>query len=125
MRNPLRIFVELMQQPAWTPVWVFYLMVINMTCLVFWHEPAARIIFFTYFASFILMLSLYTRFGFEKILGLGHVFWVPLLVYVAIQLWTSEGLFQGYLAVLSLSLTICLTFDVIDVWKYYTHRKPT
>ncbi len=114
-----------MQQPAWIPVWVFYLMVINMTCLVFWHEPAAKIIFFTYFASFILMLSLYTRFGFKKILGLGHVLWVPLLVYVVMQFPASEELFQGYLVALSLSLAICLTFDIIDVWKYFAHRKPT
>lgn len=30
MRNPFRFFVELMQQPVWIPIWVFYLMVINM-----------------------------------------------------------------------------------------------
>jgi hypothetical protein len=114
-----------MQQPAWIPVWVFYLMVINMTCLVFWHEPTAKIIFVTYFASFILMLSLYTRFGFEKILGFGHILWIPLLIYIVIQIPTAAVLFKGYLAVLSLSLAICLTLDVIDVWKYFTHRKTT
>ena len=125
MRNPFRIFVDLMQQPAWIPVWVFYLMVINMASLIFWQEPTAKVIFFTYFASFILMLSLYTRFGFEKILGFGHILWIPLLIYIVMQIPMAAGLFKGYLAVLSLSLAICLTLDVIDVWKYFTYRKPT
>ncbi len=125
MRNPLRFFVELMQQPIWIPIWLFFLMIINVASLGFWHEPLAKIIFITFMTSAMLMMGLYSRFGFEKILGLGHILWVPLLVYVLTQLPIVEAFFKSYLVVLSISLAISLAFDITDVWKYFTNRKST
>ncbi len=125
MRNPLRFFVELMQQPIWIPIWLFFLMIINVASLGFWHEPLAKIIFITFMTSAMLMMGLYSRFGFEKILGLGHILWVPLLVYLLMQLPIVEVSFKSYLVVLSISLAISLAFDITDVWKYFTNRKST
>lgn len=123
MRNPFRFFVELMQQPVWIPIWLFFLIIINVASLGFWHEPLAKIIFITFMISAMLMMGLYSRFGFEKILGLGHILWVPLLVYVLIQLPTVETFFKIYLVVLSISIAISLLFDITDVWEYFTNRK--
>ncbi len=123
MRNPFRFFVELMQQPVWIPIWLFFLMIINVASLGFWHEPLAKIILITFMISAMLMMGLYSRFGFEKILGLGHILWVPLLVYVLIQFPTVETFFKIYLVVLSISIAISLLFDITDVWKYFTNRK--
>jgi hypothetical protein len=123
MRNPFRFFVELMQQPVGIPIWVFYLMGINMASLGFWNEPLAKLIFITFMISSMLMMGLYSRFGFEKILGLGHIFWVPLLIYVLPRLPAFERSFNIYLIVLSFSLTISLVLDITDVWKYFTNRK--
>ena len=125
MRNPFRFFVELMQQPVWIPIWLFFLMIINVASLGFWHEPLAKTIFVTFMISAMLMMGLYSRFGFEKILGLGHILWVPLLVYVLMQLPIVEASFKSYLVVLSISIAISLTFDIIDVWKYFTNPKST
>lgn len=123
MRNPFRFFVELMQQPVWIPIWLFFLIIINVASLGFWHEPLAKIIFITFMISAMLMMGLYSRFGFEKILGLGHILWVPLLVYVLVQLPTVETFFKIYLVVLSISIAISLLFDITDVWEYFTNRK--
>ncbi len=123
MRNPFRFFVELMQQPGWIPIWLFFLMIINVASLGFWHEPLAKLIFITFMTSAMLMMGLYSRFGFEKILGLGHILWVPLLVYVLTQLPIVEASFKSYLVVLSISIAISLAFDITDVWKYFTNRK--
>jgi len=122
MRNPFRFFVELVQQPVWIPIWVFYLMVINMVSVGFWHEPSAKLIFITFMISAMLMMGLYSRFGFEKILGLGHIVWVPLLVHVLMQLSAVEASFKSYLVVLSVSIALSLAFDIADVWKYFTNR---
>ncbi len=73
MRNPLRFFVELLHQPVWLPVWVFYLVAVNMASVWFWHEPLAKIIFFTFMASALFIVAFYSRFGFEKILVLPTV----------------------------------------------------
>jgi hypothetical protein len=123
MRNPLRFFIELLQQPVWIPIWVFYLMVINVASVIFWHEPLAKIIFIAFMISAMLMMGLYSRFGFEKILGLGHVLWVPLLAYVLTQLPAFESSFKLYLVALSISIATSLAFDIVDVWKYFSERK--
>jgi hypothetical protein len=123
MRNPLRFFVELLQQPVWVPIWVFLLMVINVASLGFWHEPLAKLIFITFMMSAMLMMGLYSKFGFEKILGLGHVLWIPLLVYILMQIPFVKAPFKNYLLALSISIAISLVFDIIDVWKYSQSKK--
>jgi len=122
MRNPFKFFIELMQQPVWIPVWMFILMIVNVASVGFWNEPLAKIIFVTFMLSAMLMMGIYSRFGFEKILGMGHILWIPLLVYVLMEVPTARDTFKGYLIILSISIVISLMFDIIDVWKYFTSR---
>ena len=123
MRNPIRFFVELMQQSLWIPVWVFFLMIVKVASVGFWSEPLAKVIFVTFMLSAMLMMGLYSRFGFEKILGLGHVLWVPLFFYLIIKIPGAKDMFKSYLIVLSISIFISLVFDMVDVYKYITSRK--
>jgi len=125
MRNPFRFFIELMQQPVWIPVWVLILIIINVASVAFWNEPLAKVIFVTFMLSVMLMMGLYSRFGFEKILGMGHILWIPLLVYVLMEIPTARDIFKSYLIILSISIAISLVFDIVDVWKYFTGRKST
>lgn len=118
MRNPLNFFTELFAQPKAVVVWVSYLMVINMASLLFWEIEFSRIIFFTFLASSMLMMFLYSIFGFKKILGLGHILWAPLLAYIILHAMVSTGDFQKYLLVLGSSILISLIFDVIDIYKF-------
>ncbi|MBX9660339.1 MAG: hypothetical protein K2X00_17410 [Nitrospiraceae bacterium] len=122
MRNPLRFFIELMEQPVWVSLWVLFLMLVNMASLAFWKETVAQLIFMNFLASAMLMMGLYARYGFTKILGLGHVPWVPLLAYVVIKIPTVEASFKQYLLILSVSMAISLVLDTIDVWKYFRNR---
>lgn len=119
MRNPLNFFTELLAQPKIVVVWVGYLMMINIASLLFWDIELSRIIFFTFLASSMLMMTLYSFFGFKKILGLGHILWIPLLFYIFSNLLIATGIFYSYLLVLSISILISLFFDVIDVYKFF------
>lgn len=123
LRNPLRFFSELLDQPAWVAGWVFVLMVINMASLAFWSEPLAKLILVVFMLSAMLMMGLYAVFGFERILGVGHVFWIPLLGYLIVQLQRIEGLFAGYLLMLSLAIGVSLLFDIRDVWIYWSSKR--
>lgn len=122
MRNPLRFFIELIQQPLWVSLWVLVLMLVNMASLAFWREAVAQLILMNFLASAMLMMGLYARFGFTKILGLGHVPWIPLLAYVVTQIPAAEASFKRYLLVLSVSMAISLVLDTIDVWNYFRSR---
>lgn len=123
MRNPFKFFIELMKQPIFIPVWVLYLMIVNIASLGFWDMPLAQIIFATFMLSAILMMGLYSCFGFKKILGMGHVLWIPLLIYVLVELPDTSGTFKSYLIVLSISISVSLVFDTLDVWKYFTAKE--
>lgn len=125
MRNPFRFFTELMQQPIWILLWVVFLMIINVASILFWNEPLAKVIFVTFMLSAIFMMGLYSRFGFEKILGMGHVLWIPLLVYVLMEVQAANDAFKIYLIILSVTFVVSLVFDIVDVWKYFTCRKKT
>jgi hypothetical protein len=123
MKNPFRFFVELIQQPVLVPAWVFILMIVNLVSVVFWDKALAKLIFVTFMLSAILMMGLYSRFGFEKILGLGHILWIPLLVYVLVRLPSFDGSFRIYLITLSITIGISLVLDTIDVWRYFSTRR--
>ncbi len=125
MRNPLLFFSELLKQPRWVAAWVACLALANMASLFFWAESLAKVIFLTFMASAMAMMALYSYFGFEKILGIGHVLWVFLLPGILLQLVHVDGAFFGYLVTLSVLLAISLGFDVIDVWKYFHGERLT
>lgn len=122
-RIPILFAGDLMKQPTWIPIWVFALMIMNMMSLAFWSEPLAKVIFVTFLMSAMLMMGLYAKFGFERILGLGHVFWIPLLAYIVVQLRHAEGEFQTYLIMLSLCIGASLLFDIVDVWKFLSSKR--
>jgi hypothetical protein len=107
------------------PAWVLILTIGNVASVGFWNEPLAKVIFVTFMLSAMLMMGLYSRFGFDKILGVGHILWIPLLVYMLMEIPTARKTFKGYLIVLSISIIISLVFDIVDVWKYFTSQKRT
>jgi hypothetical protein len=123
MRNPFKFFVELARQPLWIPLWVSLLMLVNFASAAFWNEPSAKLTLITFMISSMLMMGLYSRFGFAKILGLGHVLWIPLLLHVLTRLPHANGAFKVYLVAWCVVTAVSLAFDVVDVWKYFTMRK--
>ena len=119
MRNPLLFFTDLAKQPMWVSIWVTILALANIASLYFWPAFLVKVIFVTFMVSAVTMMALYSYFGFEKILGIGHVFWVFLVPYILLQLPHTDGIFFAYLVTLSAVLTISLVLDATDVWKYF------
>ena len=119
MRNPLLFFTDLAKQPLWVSIWVAILALANIASLFFWPVFLVKVIFVTFMVSAVTMMALYSYFGFEKILGIGHIFWVVLVPYILLQLPHTDGIFFAYLVTLSGVLTISLVLDATDVWKYF------
>lgn len=123
MNNPLHFFTELFKRPAYEIIWVFYMMVINLAAIYFWDELLAKVIVVVFILSSMLMMGLFSKYGFTKILGFGHVLWLPLAVYIAVLLPGAEGLFLTYLIVLLATISISLVIDIYDVWSYFRQIK--
>lgn len=121
--NPLHFFKDLLKQPVYEVIWVIYMMAINLFAIHFWDELLAKIIVIVFMVSSMLMMGFYSKFGFTKILGLGHILWLPLAVYIAVLLPGAESLFFIYLMVLLATISISLVIDIYDVWSYF-RQKP-
>ena len=119
MNNPLMFMVEVMRQALWIRVWVVYMLIVNAASLLFWEQGLAQLIFYVFLLSASFMLGLYSWFGYERILGLGHVLWIPLLYWLAREYSTVSGDFKLYVTVLMVTNGLSLVFDVADVWRYF------
>ncbi len=118
MRNPLHFFLDLLRQPPWVPTWMLYLMLINLASLGFWQQPLAKLIFGVFLLSVVLTLALYSRLGFVKLLGLGHLPWMLLVPYLAAKLPVDHNDFDLYLIIFLISVSISLLVDAVEVWRY-------
>jgi hypothetical protein len=75
-----------------------------------------------------IMTGIYYRLGFVRILGLGHVLWIPM----AIWLWTRldqtpprTSTFKYWMLIVIVMNTLSLVMDAVDVVRYIKgDRKP-
>ena len=81
----LRFNRGVMRMSAPARVWLLLLVTANMIVpLSFLGRLEAQVVLAAFVASVVLMLALTANSGFIRLLGLGHVFWFPLLWF----LWT-------------------------------------
>ena len=78
------------------------------------------IVLAAFVASVVLMLALTANSGFTRLLGLGHVFWFPLLWFLWTRLDETPGdtFFGLWLRVLITLNALSLVIDTADVIRY-------
>lgn len=123
MKNPLGFIVDLFKQPTWVVMWVSALVLVNLASIAFFEFILAKAILGIFIFQAIVMMAMYSYFGFEKILGLAHLLWVPLLGYILLVIDGFSGGFFIYLIVLSVFLLISLAFDIYDIATYFKQRR--
>ncbi len=102
-------------------LWLLQMITANMVIpLFFLGRLEAQVVIATFLASIMLMTALTAISGFSRLLGLGHVFWIPLLWF----LWTrlgetpSDTFFGLWLRVLITLNALSLVIDTADVIRY-------
>ena len=102
MRGVIRFHKGVLKSPLAVRLWLMLLVAANgVAPLFFWDRCEARIVLGTLMFSGALMMLLTWRFGFTRLLGLGHLPWFGMWVR----------------AVMVLN-AISLAIDVIDVIRY-------
>ncbi|MFK7846844.1 MAG: hypothetical protein AB8G77_16205 [Rhodothermales bacterium] len=86
-------------------------------------EAIATIIVFM--IGFILMILLTHFYGFTRILGLGHILWIPLVIYLLFQINSNDLLapFNLWIFAVILCNGISLVIDTSDVVRYVNGDK--
>lgn len=115
---------EMKAGPAWVFYWVNFMGLMFMLSVpfTFKNKQARVILLATLVAAPIIMMALYAKFGYERILGLGHILaWTPALYYLykTRNSWRGNtGIVSKWLALTLVVMGISLVFDVADVIRY-------
>ena len=126
MRAFIKFNKGLMKSPIHVRLWLMVLVALNLVAPLFFLERLeAQLTLGALLASMMLMTVLTGLSGFTRLLGAGHIFWVPLLYF----LWTRLGQipptdgFGIWIRVLMALNAISLVVDAIDVVRYITGER--
>ena len=121
MKAMVKFMTGMWRLPLAVRIWLGGLMAVNMVApLVFLDHAEARVVLATALCNVVVMAVLTAKAGFTRILGLGHVLWIPLLGYVWLRLGHHPA---GDPVALWLQLVlvfnaVSLCLDAIDVLRY-------
>ena len=121
MRSFLRFHRGLLGMPPHWQLWLGTLVGANLVAPLFFLEHVeAQVTIAALLISMTLMTALTARFGFSRILGLGHVAWLPLLAFLVdcvteVPATTGFGLWLRTVIVLD---AISLVIDAVDVARF-------
>ena len=120
---------SILKMPSPWLFWVLLLMAVNLVVPLFYIQTLeAQLTITAMFAGAITQSYIHSKLGFVKLLGLGHIFWIPLVIWLGFRL-NAIGLdssFGIWLASLVLINTVSLAIDGIDVLRFISgERSPT
>ena len=111
----------MLKMPLLWQVWLAVLVATNLVVPMFFLQRLeARVVLGTILASLMLMTFLTGRFGFTRILGLGHILWVPMLAFLVARLGDLpvNDAFGIWIRAVIVLNGISLAIDAIDVTRY-------
>ena len=115
-----------MQLPVHWQLWMMLLVSVNLLIPLFsLKRTEARYTLLAMVLSMVLFSLLTAQFGFTRILGVGHLPWVPLLIYLWKRLkQVPAGNFYGVWmrSLMGLNL-ISLVIDSVDVTRYLLGKR--
>lgn len=121
MRGFIKFNKSVFKMPIGWQLWLLVLVAHNMVApLLFVGRLEAQLTLGAFVGSGILFSVMTARFGFTRILGLGHILWIPLVVFLATRLGVhpADDFFGIWLRSLIALNSISLVIDAVDVIRY-------
>ncbi len=111
------------------PLWIGLLVVVNIAGPIYFFEALeAKVVLAAFLASAASMTAIFAAKGFVRLLGIGHIFWIPMVPWLWTRLDQVEpGTLIGYWMIAVVAINgISLIIDAIDVVRYVSgDRKPS
>ena len=111
----------LFKMPLQWKMWLSLLIAANVFVPLFYFQQLeAQIVLGTMAANMALMTFLTGRFGFTRILGLGHILWVPMIAFLVVRLGDipNNDAFGIWIRAVIVLNGISLAIDAIDFIRY-------
>ncbi len=101
-------------------VWAVCLILVNLGSLFFLDTIYAQMNLAAIGLGIALMIFIYQRVGFARLLGIGHILWVPMIAYFLMNLPDAMSQPTLYVWVVALIVfnTVSLVIDSIDVLRF-------
>ena len=121
MKNVVEIFGIVYLRFRLLPrVWCVWLVAINAVSLFFIQHIEAQVVLAVTLLSVILQAFIYQRTGFSRIMGIVHISWIPMFIWMVSR---SEAIVQNpdlftWLIVLFATNAVSLFIDTIDSIRY-------
>lgn len=124
--NVLKIFgiVFLRFRPL-PRVWNLWLVGVNLMCLYFIGHIEAQVVLATTLLSVVVQGVIYGRIGFTRVLGVGHVLWIPMFAWMAMRA-DSIALhpeLQSWIIVLAITNAVSFVVDITDVARFFNGER--
>lgn len=107
--------------------WAVLLILVNLGALLFLDTWYGRVALAAIIAAVVVMIVIHAKLGFVRLLGIGHLFWIPMLVWFAVDLpnrATHPALWWWVILLMGFNL-VSLVIDSIDVWRFIrSERDP-
>ena len=116
----------ILQMPLPWQLWSLLLITVNLIVpLFFLSYLEAQVVVVTFITNLLLMTVLTARYGFTRIVGLGHIFWIPLLFFLGLRQNELLGndLFGIWMTVLITLNATSLVIDAVDVIRYLARER--
>lgn len=117
----IRFHRGILRMPLQWRLWIVLLVCANVVApMFFMHRPEGPVVLGTTLASMLMMTLLTRRFGFTRIVGLGHVLWVPMLAFLFTRLGDipPDDAFGVWIRALFVLDGVSLVLDSADVVRY-------
>ena len=100
--------------------WISFMVFVNMVCpLFFIGHLEAKVVLAVQIMNAMIMMTLFAKLGFVRLLGLGHLLWVPMVLWLWSRLHEIElSSFFGWLLVVVIIDSISVVIDAVDVIRY-------
>ena len=126
----MRAFIKfnrgVMKMPMLVRLWLMLLVALNLVVPLFSLDRLeAQVVVVTFVASVTLMTVLTASLGFNRLLGLGHIFWIPLMYFLWLRLdqIPVDEPFGLWMRALMVANAISLVIDTIDVTRYISGER--
>ena len=108
--------------------WVMLLFGINFVPgLLYWSSPEGKVVLAALMLGGLLQTAIFSARGFVRLLGIGHLAWLPMVLWLWMRLGTVPvgSLFRYWLLAVIILNSLSLIIDTVDVIRYIRgEREP-
>ena len=101
-------------------IWAILLVLVNVAAVFFLDTLYGQAALAAIVFGVVVMVAIHMRCGFVRLLGIGHILWIPMLIWFAVEIPTLEpgSLLRNWMTLLLIFNSISLIIDAIDVMRY-------